>query len=559
MAPKLTINGVDRTALIRMGDDFQNPTLEMRRNQRGSFQFDIELEPAENDVVIWYGKDGVTPIFGGLVNRLSPVEVPLGADYCSRVEVADFSKYYEFGYWTKQYTTNKTVKQVLDDLQADKLSLWGVTIHASQIAGVTLTAPFGWTRVLVAQVIVDLCSTRYIPITSPTKTLRLVEPGTTAAPVNLDEDTCSRLTWTNNTFRKANTVIGVFGADGALADTVRKTWTTDGVATSFTIALTNIPSSPDAPNVVSVNGVDYPLWPLGEGFGLPDGATWDAATANGTLTFNGASASLVDTAGLVVYVDYRPMYPFEVTKTSGASPQVEIVLDFPKIAHWQQANDATQDALNQLNQTGGKTYIAETIEDGFDIGQLVVIDVPERKAVAVNAVVVTVRGEVHNDLLFEYTIEADSSLVLPPDALSDLKQQIGSSSGGGQTLSGSGGWASVLGSPFPLGGLDTAAVPMAASPVYAPVWNYVTFTARFNFTALVRVWLWVRVSGTCTARLRNLTDSTTVGTSSAESGTSRPSSAVTFNAALVAGKEYRLEVLGSVGEDVYGIGSLEAA
>jgi len=172
-----------------------------------------------------------------------------------------------------------------------------------------------------------------------------------------------------------------------------------------------------------------------------------------------------------------------------------------------------------------------------------------------------VRGIIRNDLLWEYTIEADSSEVLPPDTLSDLKQQIGTSGGGGTVGAIVAASPSLSGLVVALGGSDYAAVPMDGSPAYAPVWNSQPFFPRTAFTGLVRVWAWTRnAGGTVTARLRNVTDSTTAGSTSAVTATARPSTPETFSVAILADKEYRLEVVGSAAdEDVFGLGQLEAA
>jgi len=121
--------------------------------------------------------------------------------------------------------------------------------------------------------------------------------------------------------------------------------------------------------------------------------------------------------------------------------------------------------------------------------------------------------------------------------------------------------ASAPNTPFPLGGSAGESVMMAPTPGWLPSVNYLSYFPRVSFTALVRVWQWVRPGGTTVeSRLRNVTDSTTVGQSAAGSDTSRPASAVVFYAALEAGKEYRLEVLGgSADVDVFNLGTLEAA
>jgi len=563
MSAVLTINAVDCTDLIRLGADFQPPSFELHRGERGQLTMDVELSPTQYQELVLTGKDGVTPVFGGTIERISPIEHVLDADYCSRLLVIDFRRYFDFCFWTKTYTTSKTVKEILQDLITDKLGVYGITLAAGQIAGGTIVAtadaPVSWTRVKVLDVIKGLCEDfNLVDTMSPTKVMELAAVGAAgAAPVELNDETTSRLTWENSTEPPANTVIGVCGANVTGATAVAQ-WTADGIATVFAIDGLNIPASEAWPSVVNIDGVDFPV-------GLPgDPATerieWDYALDGGTLSFFGAYTLSLIPAAAVIRLRYWPQYPFEVRKTTGATPAIEVLIDFPDVEHWGPGNVKTQAALDALDQAV-RIFAADVVEDGFSPNQLADIDVPERQAASTQAVVTDVHATLLTDLLWEYSLTLQEATVLQAAPLARLKRVLGT--GGSGRIGGS--LVSVTAPtawwPTPLGGSDFASVPMAASPAYTDVLSYQPYYARQDFTAIVRVWLWSLTAGvTVTARLRNITDSTTEGTSSGVTGVARPSAPVTFNAALLAGKEYRLQVIGdTASEEVFGIGQMEAA
>lgn len=137
----------------------------------------------------------------------------------------------------------------------------------------------------------------------------------------------------------------------------------------------------------------------------------------------------------------------------------------------------------------------------------------------------------------------------------DVYRQWGGSSGAssGMVVFGSGG---VDGPAF-LGGSRNTSVALA-SAAYTPVTDYVPFVAKTTFTGQVRADIWARDAGiTATVRLRNVTDSTTAGTSSGV--TSTTPTEVTFTVSITVGKTYRLEVLSSANsKGVFAIGALES-
>jgi FtsP/CotA-like multicopper oxidase with cupredoxin domain len=87
----------------------------------------------------------------------------------------------------------------------------------------------------------------------------------------------------------------------------------------------------------------------------------------------------------------------------------------------------------------------------------------------------------------------------------------------------------------------------------------VEYVAPATYSGRVRAQIRAGSAGhTVTARLRNVTDSATAGTSSGVLGVTMTE--VTFVVSIVAGKRYRLELSADTsGARAYGIGSVEAA
>src|SRR5690606_28639646 len=92
-----------------------------------------------------------------------------------------------------------------------------------------------------------------------------------------------------------------------------------------------------------------------------------------------------------------------------------------------------------------------------------------------------------------------------------------------------------------LGGARNTSETIGSAGVYEPVPQVVAYVAGATYTGRVRVSLRAGGAGeTVTARLRNVTDSTTAGTSSGVTGVTFTE--VTFVVAITAGKRYRLEI-----------------
>lgn len=256
---KLVIGGVDHTSLVRRAGRFQAPTFENERRVRGLLEFDIEASPDKYVDVVAYAKDGVTKVFGGLLTRREPIEVPAGAPFCTRCECTDYLIYTDWCYWTKQYTTDQTLLQVLTDLVTEKLAAYGLSLDPTQPVGPTLSAPFGWTRRRVWDVLLDLSlATGYDPAADPDRVVSMRLPGSLAAPVALTEAArnLSRLTYTDPSAVPANTIIGVFGPSGTGADPVTYTWTAQAGVYTYSLAGVAVPTSKVWPGLITISAAD---------------------------------------------------------------------------------------------------------------------------------------------------------------------------------------------------------------------------------------------------------------------------------------------------------------
>lgn len=434
--PALVINGEDVTPLIRLGDIFQNPTFTWRRNQRSLLTFDIEGSYPKRAEVLWYAKDGSVPILGGYIERREPVEVPVDEDvpFCSRVEVVDFSRAYDWSYWIKSYTSDVTRKQILTDLVTEKLfPNAGITLDPAQADGPTYTATveaplvFGTAAspMLVAEVMKFLVGADAIDRISPLKVLKVFNIGSEAAPVSFTTANrkASRLTWADSTQTPANTLIGLFGPSGTLM--TRQLWIADGVATSW---VTDIPAAAAPALVLVDDGVTPALKTVGNGADFE----WNTGTSTlsvGTYGTPAAGVRLVlgpsTAAGDPLETDgYLGQYPFKITKTTGATPVVEKLVNFPKITNYAQADIEAQRAHDQFNQDDARVFSIDTLEDGIFPGHALPIDVPEREADDVEAIVTAVQGVANTDLFWEYTVTAEEAELLQIDTIADLRQQL---------------------------------------------------------------------------------------------------------------------------------------
>lgn len=494
MAWKLTIAGADQTSLVRRGGRFQMPDIAWERNVRGVLRFDVELAPAKYAPVIAYAKDGVTKVFGGVLLRRDPVEVPAGAPFVTRCEVKDWLIYAEWCYWTKSYAVDVTLAGVLADFVAEKLSAYGLSLSPSQPTGPTLTAPVSFSQRKGSDVLRDLFdATGYVPAADPDGVLSMRLPGSVAAPVSLTEAALnmSRLTWHDSSQVAANVVIGTFGPSGVGATPITHAWTAQAGVFAYALEGLNVPCSVNGPNVVDIDGLVHPVFAPGIFPGV-DYIEWDYTLDDGTLTFRGTTQSLI-AGGETLTLSYYPQYPFVVEAASGASPRIEALVRKESIVDYQLGLATVTQALAAGNQDP-RVFNLDTVEDGFFPLQLGSLTAASRGLSApVAATVTRVRASLQTDEYWLYAVEAEETTKLQADYIGEWKQLL-AGSGGSATIAavgGSLGGASAF--AFPLGGARYAALPIGLTRT--PVIDWLPFVAPRAATALVRVTTRARAAG----------------------------------------------------------------
>lgn len=562
MAWRATIGGDDHTADLHQESGV---AIELPLNERASASFVCRpgYIPARFAEVVLYAQDGSTPVFGGVVLSRAVQGAVYGATpmFCA-VTCGDYATYADWCYTTQDYTTGPTLKAVLQDLIADNLAAYGVTLHASQVTGPTLAA-FSWYRKRVSDALRELSDrTGYVWRIDASKQLRMVVPGSEAAPVTLTDagPNCRDLTWRDTDDQPANTVTLACGPTGT--GTVRQQWIADGIASSWVTDLEAV--NPPPPLVEIDDGVTPYLGTVSIGAGGQ--FQWDAATHTlslGTAALPAAGTKIV-LGGSVALGDhwdtpgYTTQYPFTVTATTGASPVIEYQAAAPDVLTLAAAQEMADGLLEQLDQQPRElSWLSGT--SGWAPGQLATIDLTGRDFDA-TAIITAVSIHLVSDTWWEYTCQATENAKYTGSYLDQWREMTGGSSSIA-TISGSGGGSTTtLSSPAYLGGSRIASVPMGASPAYTPVLSWVPFYAAATFTGRVRVELWARTAGVgVTARLYDVTAGVAVGTSSKVTSTAAVE-APPFTAVITSGHAYRLDIISdTASESAYGIGQLEAA
>lgn len=519
-------------------------TVERRFNERGTARFTTRngYLPAMHAEVLLYEQDGTTLMYGGVVIRRRMHGVSL-LDFVD-IECTDFCVFADWCSITATYVTPVTLKAVLEDL-ADVLAPYGVTLDAGQVTGPTLAA-FSWTDKKVSDALRELTtrSEGYIWNLTPAKVLSMVLPGSDPAPWAITDGAphCRELEWEEGDGSYATKVILTCGPAGTWP--ASQAWTTNGTAASW---VTDLPASLPDPIICRIDGV---LHTIGVG-GTPE-FTWDQAThtlALGSLAQPGAGHTLT--------LDYTAQGPFRVFADSAATPLVEYRASAPDITTLAPGQERADGLLVALHRRVKEIAIHEC-DAGLAPAQTLTIALTPRP-INTTALVTSVVSTLISEAFWRHTANAIEGAQYQGSELDYFRgiESGGSSSG---VISGGGGGGTViaLSSPFPLGGSrGTALGPAPAA--WTPVVGWFPFVSAAAFSALVRVYLRARDAGIgVTARLYNVTDATAVSPTSGTI-TSQTDTMTTFTVALAAGKEYRLEILGSAsGALVFGIGVLES-
>lgn len=557
----VTFDGIDKTTSVRTVGTVIGVSRPL--NERGIMRFDLlpGFYPDRFAEVILY--DGATKLFAGVLRRrktkgVADRETPR----VTACEVADYSIYADWRYVTKTYTDPVTVKQVLTDLVADYLVDYGVTLDPAQLTGATIAA-FAWTRKKLKTCLRELSErTGWIFRFDADKKLKMFAPGTDASSINISDATpnCQDLFVDDSEKEPITFLTGVFGADGG-DDTLTQTWVSDGVTTTYTLEGLNVPASLSYfPNVVFLDGVQYPTG-FGDGHEAVNGIWWDGSANDGSLIFKGDSVDLIP-IGTVIFITYGPQYPFELSISLGPSPSDarEELFDRPDILHYGAAQEVLAQKALAVNQEP-RLLKWFSREHGWATGESASVQHSARGLVTPTDVSITnVELSLSSKFEWLYTVDAQETTDIQFDVLTLpayrnlLGGPSGSSSGGGSVgalIPTSRGWSHGL------GGSESIAVAMD-TPAMTPIWSSRPFYATEPFAALVRSWQWASAAGVAvTTQVRRLSDDAIVVTSDDVTASARPTDPEALAFATEADEAYVLDVTGDTsGVDVFALADL---
>jgi len=561
MALKVEIAGVDQAAAKKIDLDAGITVNLGPVNNRATATFTCirGYIPDRFDEVTIYKKDGVTPLFGGVIVK-RPQSSGQGFDaqlVRTTVEVGDYMTYTQWCYTSLTYSATTTLKQVLLDLVTEKLSAYGIAVDAGQVDGPNLAA-FTWENKRVDEALRELAErTGYVIRITAGKKLTAFVLGTDPAPYSMTDAAphCTNITWGDGDALPANYVELECG-QGQQARSEDFAATVPPYGGGLAYYTTSLPASQNIndawPNTLVVNGAV--IGPVSWGDDVAFAWWWDYE--NHRLTHVEARGGYMPVGGDVITIAYTAQYPFVVSATSGASPRVEYREARPDVFDADQAQEIADGLLEEFDQEP-RTLEAETVDDGFEPGQSLTVNLTARSIAGtfyIDDVVVRILTADN----WEYTVSAVETSTYQ----GSYQDQWRALTGGGGTsvavVSGSGGSSGTVNvSAVYLGGSRDRGVHKNPA-AWSPVVDYVSFVATASFSGVVRVELKARNAGIgVKARLYNVTDAASVQESSLV--TSQTFQATSFLVAIVSGKTYRLELLADTADqDAYAIGTLES-
>ena len=508
MAFALTIAGTDRTSLIRQTD---KATITLLLNARATAKFTClpSLIPARFAEVVFYAQDGTTPIFGGIVTKRSirPMH-DYAAPSLADVDCGDYTTYADFCYSNLSYVNTVQLETVLGDLVTEKLGAYGIT-YTPVTTGISL-APFTWSSKRVSDALRELSDKTNLVFTiSPLKALTMFAPGSSPAPYSLTDAAphCREVTWADSDYTPSNKIIVTCGPSGAASLT--QVWTANGADTSW---VTSTPAAGLDPTHVTVGGA-IKVVGAGEAF------TWDKPTH--TL---GVGTDPTPAYGTVISLVYIGLFPFVVTASAAGSPVIEYLSTAPDVTTVAAGQELADGLLAKLNQAPREITVL-TNDQGWAPGQALTVALSARSVTGA-FMITQVSIELVTAQTWHYTLTATETTTYQGNWLDQWRTLTG---GGGSTSAGSTTVSGVTSTDL----AAAVAVPVSVSLAVTTTeqgTNVSPNTAlavaqavrrRLSTTRLVGVSLQVRArvlspeGGTVTLHLRDVTNSLTVGSSTA--------------------------------------------
>ena len=527
MAWKLTIGAADKTSNILRESGV---SIDYTLNERATARFTCNpgYVPARYADVVIYAQDGTTPIFGGVITtrRTKAFGSEPNTSYATEIECADYGVYADWCYQTKTYTVGPTLKVVLQDLIADQLTAYGITLDAAQVTGPTL-AVFTWTTMRVADCLRELSDrTGYVWRVDRSKVLRMFTPGTDAAPYTITTATPNVLDlhWSDASNPPANHIRVLCGPTGTWSAT--QTWTANGADTSW---ITDLPSAVTDPGYVTVGGVFCTVG---------TGAMFTWAQATHTLSVGTAATPSVGTSIVLVYTAQGP---FPVTAIGAGTPTIWAQFAVEEILTLAAGQEYANGILAQMNQQPIEVT-ATSRKHGWAPGQALTVNVTTRGLNSTFAIT-SVSLALNDNATWVYTIVATETTVYGGSYLDEWRSMGGSGATSGVSVSvgGGAGGAAVLHAH--LGG-DRYQPKISAS--WTPIVSHVPFVCPISGSYTMRAFVQTDDAGTTVqARIYDVTAAAAVTGSTTAASTSMAGETKTASVALIVGHEYQAEMIGS--------------
>lgn len=569
MAITLTIGGTERV--------YRRGSLEITEqiNSRNRLSLvvlstDGSYRPSLDDEIIIVA-DG-TRIFGGNIDDISEAMIATeyggGTALAYDVGAVDFNALADRRYAAESFPSQqmKTSFLTLDNY----LTAYGVALDAGNVAGPVLPA-VSYNTILLTDIFDELAAIA-TTLTGPpqavvweidyNKVLRFwgVLDSGHAAPFNIvagDANVFGDVKVRPSRTDYANYIMVMCG-EGAKA-VIDFVGTGDGVTTTFHLhyptfeigSYVNVGGTliGDAVTGVISGGTN-------ESVGLAgSGATWiwDPPLPNNITRTSAPSV------GQKIHMPMTGSFPVRVDADGGAaaSARVDRVYVEPEIFDYFIGQAVANAILQQANQTY-KEVIYESPTAGCHPGQTQTITIPKH-GLSGSHLITEVRIRDYMETRLTYEIKAITGTAAIPESWMSTYQLWGKSGGGAQ----GGSFISVVSGSlikpiYFLGGSESLYVQTTSGAWVAADAVRVTIDTSVRGSLLGTVRLRLRAaSGTVTARLRNITDSSTAGTSSAIGTTSWTDTS--FSVTLAAGiKVYELQLSPSISNvDIAGVGYFE--
>lgn len=544
MAITMTIGG--SSVVYRRG----TLVIDENANQRNTLDVEIistdsSYRPARGAEIIV--NEDATRIYGGLIDTVP--ESATGGESLQAttypVSAVDFKSYAGRRFITEEIPSGSLEAALT--VVVTYFTQYGVTLDGSQVTGPTLPA-LSYVRRNGQEVLDELAVlSGYIWEIDYNKILRMVEPGTVAAPFNIIQNDSRVIgdfvvrALDNNS---ANYIILLAGTGSK--DVVDFLGVANGVEDTFTVHF-----NPAYFYVINVGGTLLDGWPVG-------GVNESISDSPALWTYNPATHEVTRTSPPVsgnIYAVLHAQFPVEFVADGSASPgDVVERIYIAEAVFDAEVGQALADSYLARDNVQLKEVEYLTRETGLHPSQTQTI-VDSRRNLSGTHLIRSVRISDELEIATLRHVKAVTGTILPGNFIETYRQWSGTGSASAGSVVNT-----FIRQPatYFLGGSSTL-FQQSATPTWVAadaVQVVINTDVRGTSTGTVRARLRA-ASGNVTARLRNLTDSTDAGTSSVVSSSSWTD--VVFGVTFASGeKTYELQLLPSVANvDVAGIGYLE--